>query len=153
MRETIAMIIRGGKYSLDVLLKRINYYHAAGALTDEDREWLVSFAREKATETIGNDMNVPEEILELWREIRFLKDRVNALEALHAEPAPADPEGGEEETPVETVPAWVQPTGAHDAYMTGDRILYTDGKIYVCRIDNCVWSPDVYPAGWEEETE
>ena len=26
-------------------------------------------------------------------------------------------------------PAWVQPTGGHDAYATGDRITWTDGHI------------------------
>ena len=39
-----------------------------------------------------------------------------------------DPETGGEETG-ETVPAFVQPTGAHDAYQTGDRVTY-NGQIY-----------------------
>lgn len=47
-------------------------------------------------------------------------------------------------------PAWVQPTGAHDAYHnTGDKMTYGDGKRYICQMDNCVWGPDVYPAGWK----
>lgn len=45
-------------------------------------------------------------------------------------------------------PEFVQPTGAHDAYKTGDKITY-NGKHYVSKIDNNVWSPDDYPAGWE----
>ena len=48
----------------------------------------------------------------------------------------------------ETVPAFVQPTGAHDAYQTGDRVTY-NGQIYESTIDNNVWSPDTYPQGWE----
>lgn len=58
-----------------------------------------------------------------------------------------DPETGGEETG-ETVPAFVQPTGAHDAYQTGDRVIY-NGKIYESTIDNNVWSPDTYPQGWK----
>ena len=47
------------------------------------------------------------------------------------------------------IPDWKQPTGAQDAYMTGDKVRY-GGKIYESLIDGNVWSPDVYPAGWRE---
>ena len=43
-------------------------------------------------------------------------------------------------------PEWVQPTGAHDAYNTGDKVSY-NGKHYVCTIDANTYAPDVY--GWE----
>ena len=48
-----------------------------------------------------------------------------------------------------TIPVWRQPTGAQDAYMTGDKVRYPDtgGDIYVSTIDNNVWEPGVY--GWE----
>lgn len=47
------------------------------------------------------------------------------------------------------IPVWKQPTGAQDAYMTGDKVHYPDaaGDIYVSTIDNNVWEPGVY--GWE----
>ena len=45
-------------------------------------------------------------------------------------------------------PAWVQPTGATDAYNTGDKVTY-DGKHWVSTADANVWQPGVY--GWEEE--
>ena len=51
---------------------------------------------------------------------------------------------------VEEWPEWVQPTGAHDAYNTGDKVTY-NGKRYVSLIDGNVYSPDAYPAGWEEQ--
>jgi hypothetical protein len=44
-------------------------------------------------------------------------------------------------------PAWVQPTGAHDAYKLGDRVSF-NGADYESRIAANVWSPSVYPAGW-----
>jgi hypothetical protein len=50
---------------------------------------------------------------------------------------------------VGTAPAeWVQPLGAHDAYQTGDKVLF-NGLTYESVIDANVWSPSVYPAGWE----
>ena len=45
-------------------------------------------------------------------------------------------------------PVWSQPTGAHDAYNTGDIVDY-NGTLYQSTIDGNTWSPDSYPAGWE----
>ena len=42
-------------------------------------------------------------------------------------------------------PIWSQPTGAHDAYNTGDIVNY-NGKLYKSLIDGNTWSPDAYPA-------
>ena len=47
-------------------------------------------------------------------------------------------------------PEWVQPTGAHDAYNTGDKVTY-NGEHYVSLIDGNTWAPDAYPAGWEKQ--
>lgn len=48
------------------------------------------------------------------------------------------------------IPVWKQPTGAQDAYMTGDKVWYPekDTTVYVSIVDNNVWQPGVY--GWEE---
>lgn len=47
---------------------------------------------------------------------------------------------------------WKQPTGAHDAYNTGDIVEYK-GTLYKSLIDGNTWAPDVYPAGWETYVE
>ena len=47
-------------------------------------------------------------------------------------------------------PEWVQPTGVHDAYNTGDKVTY-NGEHYVSLIDGNTWAPDAYPAGWEKQ--
>ena len=49
---------------------------------------------------------------------------------------------------IEEFPEWVQPTGAHDAYNTGDKVSY-NGKHYISTIDANVYAPDVY--GWQLE--
>lgn len=48
------------------------------------------------------------------------------------------------------IPVWRQPTGAQDAYSKGDKVHYpdADGPVYESTIDNNVWSPEAYPAGW-----
>lgn len=48
----------------------------------------------------------------------------------------------------EGYPVWSQPSGAQDAYNTGDIVNY-NGTLYKSLIDGNVWSPEAYPAGWE----
>lgn len=45
-------------------------------------------------------------------------------------------------------PEWVRPTGAHNAYQTGDKVTF-EGKRYISKINGNTWSPAEYPAGWE----
>ena len=45
-------------------------------------------------------------------------------------------------------PVWSKPSGAHDAYNTGDIVDY-NGTLYKSLIDGNVYSPDEYPSGWE----
>ena len=45
-------------------------------------------------------------------------------------------------------PQWVQPLGATDAYMKGDKVSH-NGKHWVSSVDNNVWEPGVY--GWDEQ--
>ena len=49
----------------------------------------------------------------------------------------------------EGYPIWSQPSGAQDAYNTGDIVDY-NGTLYKSLIDGNVWSPEAYPAGWEK---
>lgn len=60
--------------------------------------------------------------------------------------SPEEPE--EPDEPItEEYPDWVKPTGAHDAYNTGDIVKY-NGLLYQSTINGNVWAPDEYPAGW-----
>ena len=47
----------------------------------------------------------------------------------------------------ETIPEWIQPDSTN-AYMTGDKVTY-EGVVYESTIDNNIWSPADYPAGWK----
>lgn len=61
---------------------------------------------------------------------------------------------GEEEPiePVEEYSEYIQPTGAHDAYNSGRKIIF-NGEKYICKIDGCVWDPITYPEAWEKVVE
>jgi hypothetical protein len=50
------------------------------------------------------------------------------------------------------IPVWRQPTGAQDAYMTGDKVYFPNAgdPVYVSTVNNNVWQPGVY--GWELAT-
>ena len=54
------------------------------------------------------------------------------------------------EVSIEEWPEWVQPLGSEDAYKTGDKVTY-NGAHYVSTIDNNIWSPEAYPAGWSHQ--
>lgn len=45
-------------------------------------------------------------------------------------------------------PVWSRPSGAHDAYNTGDIVNY-NGALYRSKINGNTWSPEEYPDGWE----
>lgn len=49
--------------------------------------------------------------------------------------------------PSEEYPTWVQPIGAHDAYVLGDKVSHND-KHWTSTVDDNVWEPGIY--GWEE---
>lgn len=64
------------------------------------------------------------------------------------EPDPEpDPEPEPEPEPEPDYPEWAQPTGSHDAYGAGDRVLF-NGQVYESLIDINSWSPTDYPQGW-----
>lgn len=66
------------------------------------------------------------------------------------EPEDPDPVPEPEPEPEpETYPAWVQPSGAHDAYNSGDKVSH-NGKNWQSTTSGNVWEPGVY--GWEEIT-
>ena len=57
------------------------------------------------------------------------------------------PVENEDGTP--TVPDYLPPTGAHDAYMTGDRVMF-EGEAYEAVMDNVSWSPSEHPPAWRK---
>lgn len=44
------------------------------------------------------------------------------------------------------------PTGAHDAFNSGEYMVWTDGVTYLCNDDATVYGPDVLPGSWTAVT-
>lgn len=130
MKNIFENIIRRGGYDLTALLKRIDTYHVEGKLSDSDRDELYMIARQ----TPEAQYDYRAEIEKLWAAIRDLRAGQSA--------------DNSQDPSVNDYPAFVQPSGAHDAYQTGAKITFK-GDRYVCKMANCVWSPEVLPSAWE----
>lgn len=131
MYEVIKEVITAKTYELVDMLKKIDKLWVESKITDEQRDELVSLARENA---------IPEESMApILDRIFDLELRVKALEEAGTEPKPEPVEPEE----------WKQPTGGHDAYNIGDRVKY-NGHIYESTINANVWSPETYPQGWKK---
>lgn len=95
----------------------------------------------------GQDNNIwePGSVGVSWTDLGTIDDVMMGIiptpDEPTVEPEPEEPSGT-------TYPDYVQPTGADDAYNTGDIVNY-NGTLYKSKIDNNIWAPDVYPAGWE----
>lgn len=140
MFEFFKNIIAAGDYDLAKMRERLTAVFATGQLTVDEYDQLMALAGEKA-DPMASLAPLDERFEVVLERLIALETRVAALEASD----PADPE----EPATETIPDWVQPLGAHDAYNTGDMVVY-NGKVYESTIDANVWAPDVYPAGWSE---
>lgn len=144
MYEIVKSVIESGRYELVDMLKKIDTLWVQSELTEEQKKELETLARDKAIPE-NSYAGLQEQIDTLYQTvsevtaaISDLTDRVTILEGGEP-PAPPEPEEW---------PEYVQPTGAHDAYNTGDKITY-NGQHYICKMDGCVWNPSDYPAGWE----
>ena len=135
MYEIFKNILNNRNYELADILNKINEFYVQDSLTKEQKEELEEEARKNA-----NPVN---SYADLQTQIDKLADRITALENKLSSSGTGSKEPTEDE-----YPEYVQPTGAHDAYHIGDKITY-NGKHYECIFDNCVWTPDAYPQGWE----
>ena len=139
MYENLKDLINSKNYELKDILYKINIVWTKSYITKEQMEELEELARQNAVAE-NSYASLQEQINNLYAEINKLKAEVDELK------------GEEEPTEPEEYPEYREPTGAHNAYKIGDKITYK-GKKYICKLDNCVWDPDTYPAGWEEVVE
>ena len=138
MYSIIQSVINAGSFELTDILRKIDTLWLKGDIDDDRRTELIDAAREKADPS-SSYAPLQEQLNKLAADVDALAARVTALEG-----------GGEE--PAEKYPAYVQPTGAHDAYHNGDKVTY-NGTKYTCIAPEgvaCAWNPDTYPAYWQE---
>lgn len=143
MYGIIKAVIGSGRYELSDMLRKIDTVWLQGSITDDQKSELVELARQNAlpensyTSVQKQIDSIFTNLGEMAAAIRANTDAITTLR------------GGTVIPPVqEEWPEYVQPTGAHDAYSTGDKVTW-NGKHYICRMDGCVWDPDTYPDAWE----
>ena len=143
MYEIIKSVIKTKDYELREMLYKINKMYIDSAIPEAEKTELDELARQNAVaENSYASTNV--QMKNIYKEIDDLKSRVSLLENKESTEEPSEP--------VEEYPEYVKPSGAHDAYNTGDKITF-EGKKYSCKMDGCVWSPEEYPQGWEKVKE
>lgn len=135
MFELLKKRIESKAYKLEKTLDLIDEMRVKEKITKEEADELYEFARTNAV--AENSYNIQKQLDNIFTRLEALENKDKA-------------EGTEE--PVEEYPEYKQPTGSHDSYNTGDKIT-DNGKKYICKMDNCVWSPDTYPDAWEEVVE
>lgn len=134
MYEIILNVIKNQNYKLEDILKKIETMWIESKINDEQKDELIEKARENAIPE-NSYATINETVERLIVDVEDLKKRVLILE------------GGSDEQ--EEYPEFVQPTGSHDCYNQGDKVTFKE-KRYICKINNCVWDPETYPAGWKE---
>ena len=139
MFKAIKNAISNTDFKLETIIEKINTLYIEDKLSKEQRVELMELARSKAEPRNSYDMQ---------KQLDRIFVRLEALESKLAEKE----ETVEPTEPDEEYPEFVQPTGAHDCYQIGDKVTF-NGKKYTCLIENCVWSPETYPQGWEEVIE
>ena len=140
MFDIIKNVILSKDFELRDILYKINKMYIESTITEEEKTELDELARTNA-QAENSYAPLQEQIDNTNARIDSLEARLNKLE------------GTEEHTEtIEEYPEYVQPTGAHDCYNTGDKITYNEKK-YICKVDNCVWDPITYPQAWQEVVE
>ena len=135
MYKIIRNVIESKEYKLEDILYKIDKMYIQDRITEKEKTELDSLARDNAQ---------AENSYSIQKQLNNIFER---LEVLETKDKPTEPT-----EPTEEYPEYKQPAGAHDSYKTGDKIT-SKNKKYICKTDNCVWSPDIYPQGWEEVVE
>lgn len=123
----------------------------AGSLTDEQREsinniyptWAVDTAYTEG-DVVNYDNNLYKVVQSHTSQADWLPTDTPAIYTPYLNVTVETDEGE-----VEIINDFKQPTGGHDAYQKGDKVML-NGKTYVSTIDNNVYRPTDYPQGWAE---
>ena len=132
MQKVIERVIESKNYELSDMLKKIDTLWVQGSIDDAVRKSLADKARSNAN--TQNSMDILSKLEELDNRVKALEDAKTSTET---------------EEPTETT---------YEEYVSGKWCYNGDifafkGKIYKCTAPEgvtCVWTPEEYPAYWEE---
>lgn len=142
-----------GNYDLNSLVERIKNFEIRGDISSEQSDELLEMAREKASEQdkYGDFQTQIDSqstaIAALTSRVYILEETLKvALDEIGVDIDVSEPAQSS------SIAEFVQPTGAHDSYFTGDYVLF-NGHKWVCTAPDgyaCAYSPSAYPAFWED---
>jgi hypothetical protein len=125
MYSIVENVLKQGGYNLADIIRKIESLWVKGSLTDDEKDSLLSIARNGAK--IENSLDVLAKFNDLENRVRLLEDG---------------------KTDGEEITEYV----SGKWYYTGDKISF-EGESYMCIAPEgivCVWSPKDYPAYWEK---
>lgn len=138
------------EYDLEEMIKvRLPELLVRGLISTEEYDELVVKAKENASAKYAS---IEEQSQALTMEVENLKTEITQLKNRILELEGTEPE----EPTINEYSIWKQPTGAHDAYYTGDKMTYTDGNKYECVAPKgygVTYGPDVLPEMWKKVEE
>lgn len=129
MYSIVENVLKNGGYNLNDIIRKIDALWIKGDFTDEERNSLLSLARDGAK---------TENTADILAKLNDLENRVRLLE--NSEPTSKE---DAEEYPEYQEGKW---------YYNGDNCSF-EGENYTCIAPDgavCVWSPSAYPAYWEK---
>lgn len=126
MYEDVMRVIESGNFELVDMLHRIDVLYADAKLTDEEREQLVSMAREKSRPVVDD---YEKSIIELTVRVQSLEARVDAVEGKAADEYPDYVEGR--------------------IYSHGDQVTFSGKRYKMVLPGEVMASPTVYPDAWK----
>ena len=147
MYDVIKNVILNENFDLSWIILNIKKNCTRGDITDDQEEELIILAQEHANPQ-NSYAPLQQQIEKAFSQIDSLSKTIDKLDKRVRAIESGSPQEQEEPPVEDEYPEYVQPTGAHDAYNTGDKITF-NGKKYTCKMNGCVWSPDVYPSAWE----
>lgn len=139
-------------------------------LAEQERRWTIATAPTQAAQladaweratgrTDGDPWVQPTGAHDAYKHGARVTHDGHTWESLHSGNAHAPGESGwrivpddDPDTGEPGVAPYVQPTGAHDAYRKGDRVLW-EGDVWESTMDGNVWTPSDLPSGWVKVTE
>lgn len=156
MYEIIKSVIEEGRYELSDILTKIDTIWIQGDITEEQKTELVLLAQENAKpensyapiqkqiDTLFVNLSeIATQVTKNMQEIQSIKNTIAEGGTVVPEPEPE---------PEEEYPLWHQPSNATDAYYTGSKMTYTDGKKYLCIAPEgygVTYGPDILPQMWQ----
>ena len=140
MYDVVMNVIKSKNYELKDILKKIDTLWVQGSISEEERAELFDLARQNAE--VQQSIDLLEKVEEHEKRLAELEELVKNLTA-----SKEDDEEVTEESYEEYVSGrWCK---------NGD-IFTFEGKVFKCIAPEgvtCVWSPNDYPAYWEEYAE